>query len=853
MRSVLLSGELRGPCARVAFALIVGSWLVSSSAPGQIPFYRVNLGAVPKNGTEADNTFKNRADAVIQAAACGRELEFFKVADTRDPEGLQNGDPYPVLIAKARFLAQHLRGASCVADVPYGDRDGETAAHVPVWKEPFAGKRWEEPVGPVTRQFILGSINRVFTDRYGPDCGDAATDIVSPASPSEPRRIRFELKQKCLRRQVRTELMRREQTGRPGTNSLPCYGVGKAPKGDWDMAVYNLTRLYYVGRQDPLLFDDATYAKLQNNLLTISGWLELDSYPAGGCEYPQNTTGSAEERANEVDFYDEGFFEDLGDILDWLLPFLVIAAVIAAALIVPIVLGAGAAPLGAIAAAVAAAIATSVAVNQIRIEETENHLLMINSSKYLKNRMIIDDLKDPDQRQIFLDFNSELKDWLLDRFQKILEEDFIEYNSRPYQRLSLGAIKNIFDFSEDTQLEDAAGAVLDFAAAKMALASSQGRRIVPFRRKAGANSLSAAGQSMFEVGNLADHQIAAMMLWSGQTQHSENRLVSLGAGAEMVEEATSSYRPHPLILDIAIDKSTPYEQTIHHDGWEIYSSGNGWLLTAGGNSTFFANLASWLGIRFPAPGYFKMKNEDRGAGVPTTLMPLSASSRQHRYADFLRFEGIVKEWPKDNPDDPEEAPPMTYDGNLCVRQGFACGLRPTVPPPIESCLQASSVAGLNFLDSKACPPYKDASRFFVVLFRGFCHPSYEECGENGRWGFLEVIDVEDDRDFQAFKTETIQQNIGRFAFMQTAASAGGIARLTYLSRRGEFIHFIPGSEDLAIVEIGARPPPTVSGLADGDILQADGDGEVTIKRPNDPRRIELDLRDAENPKRVLPP
>ena len=834
---------------RVALALIVFCGFGSSSLPAEGPNYRVELGVIPKTGTEAANTIGDRAGAVIQATACGREHEFFFESDTRDENGIQNGNPYPVLIAKARFLAQSPRGlAACVADVPYGVRVGQPG--VPIWKEPFAGKTWEEPLDPATRQSVLDSINLVFTNRYGSVCDKSAIDILTPTDPEEPRWIRFKLTQPCLRSEIRTALLKREQTGRPGSGGLPCYFAGKAPDGDWDMAVYQLTRLYHVGRMDPTLFDKTTYDKLQNDLLTISGALDLESYPLGGCSYPENTTGSAQERADEVDFYDEGFFDDIGDLLDWLLPFLVIAVVIAAALIGLTLLGAGAIPLGAIAGAVATGVAISAAVNLVRIEETENHLLMINSSRYLKNRMIIDDLTDPDQRQKFSDFNEDLKEWMLDRFKKILQEDFVEYNSRPYQRLSLGAIKNIFDFSGDAQLRDAAGAVLDFAATKMALGSSRSRRIAPFRRLAGANSLSASGQSLFELGNKADHQIAAMMFWSGQTQHSENGMVSLGGAAEMVEEATSDYRPHALILDIAIDKSTPYEQTIRHDGWEIYSSGKGWLLTAGGQNTFFAQLSSWLGISFPTPFYWKLKNENRGVGVPTTLMPLTTSPRHDRYSDFLQFAGIVKEWEKDDPKDPI---PMTYDANLCVRRGFACGLRPSVPSPIESCLQPSSVAGLSFLDSKACAPYKDAPRFFLVLFRAFCHSSYEECGDNGRWGFLEVIDVDGSRDFQAFKNETIQENVSRFAFMQTAASAGGIAKLTYLSRRGEFIHFIPGREDLGIVEIGARPPPSVSGLADGDIIQADGDGEMTIKRPNDPRRIELDLRDEGNPKRVLPP
>jgi hypothetical protein len=66
--------------------------------------------------------------------------------------------------------------------------------------------------------------------------------------------------------------------------------------------------------------------------------------------------------------------------------------------------------------------------------------------------------------------------------QEVLKHDFVEYNARPYTRYNIEAILNLADFSEDEHVRTAAVMVLEYATAKFAVGSSQGRRLVPFRR-----------------------------------------------------------------------------------------------------------------------------------------------------------------------------------------------------------------------------------------------------------------------------------------------------------------------------------------------------------------------------------
>jgi hypothetical protein len=858
---------------RAGMLALLLALLGGPAAAAEITSDRIDLGPAPSTGAAAFGSIGIRAEAVVNHLACGREFEFFGKADDT------MGDVWPALIGKVQFLVTR-PGEPCTAQVPYGVRDGTDP--VKPFIEPFTNQRWAEPLDASTKTTILNGINQVFKSRvtnfgnaFGDDCGTAATDILPAPAPDKPALIEFRLTPGCLRAQVNSVLATRDRSGtNPGSDGLTCHVKGKAAKGDWDMKVYQLTRLVHLARGDRTLFAPSTLRKLEQ-LLTLSGALQGESYGLYQCGNPDNTTGSAQERADEADFYDDGFFSDVGDLLEWLAAFLAIVLIAVAAAIAVAAVSAGALPMGMLGAALAAAAAAAglaLPIVLIRIEETENHLLMINTSKYLMNQMIVDQLVDEDDKETFRSYNDGIREWLLSRLQRIVEDDFVEYNSRPYQGFSIGSILNIHDFAADDSLKTAAASVLDLAATKMALGSSMGRRIVPFRRLAGTNARFAYGenpaepkpQRLFDLGFESDHLIAVMLLWAGQVHHTGERMASLGAASEMAFAATSDYRPHELILAVAVEKGVQYEQWIHHAGWEHYSGSKGWLLTAGGTSTGFAQtaLVAPFSLPFTPPlgaelGF--LKDENRGAGVPTTLLPHSTAVRQDRYTDFLRFEGMVRLWKKDSPDDPQ---PISFEGNLCLDRGFACGIRLIVPPAVEPCLTrfADTPMNLFFIDSAACGPWADAARFFVVVYRQQCSLGYELC-KGGKWGFIEAVDTSPGQTLQDFASATVQRNAGRFSSWEAAGGGDGIDSLAYVSWGSGTILFDPDLHDsdsdatgILLIDGGQDPRGELENWdrASGDILNYSGDARVTIGRPNDPRRIEIDFNDVNDPKRVLP-
>src|SRR4029077_20728298 len=105
------------------------------------------------------------------------------------------------------------------------------------------------------------------------------------------------------------------------------------------------------------------------------------------------------------------------------------------------------------------------------------------SSRYLTNQLLLRELKDSGQYDSAFDNGANgMTDWLLSLLQDFLKSDFDEYNSRPYQGFSVMALENLYDFSEDVRVKEAAHLVLDYLSAKFAISSSGLRRSLPFRR-----------------------------------------------------------------------------------------------------------------------------------------------------------------------------------------------------------------------------------------------------------------------------------------------------------------------------------------------------------------------------------
>src|SRR5262249_35446520 len=135
------------------------------------------------------------------------------------------------------------------------------------------------------------------------------------------------------------------------------------------------------------LLDDDVRDRLRDELISVSGPpLSSESYSLLECGNQERSTGTPEDIAAEQgqDSWLEGALDDFWDGLKWFFKRLILVLAIAVA--AGAVAGA-LAVLGIPAALVAiGAGAAAIVVSLLRIPETENHLFMIETSRYLKNQ-----------------------------------------------------------------------------------------------------------------------------------------------------------------------------------------------------------------------------------------------------------------------------------------------------------------------------------------------------------------------------------------------------------------------------------------------------------------------------------
>ncbi len=459
----------------------------------------------------------------------------------------------------------------------------------------------------------------------------------------------------------------------------------------------------------------------------------------------------------------------------------------------------------------------------------------------------------------YQDYANEGKVWLLKRMQSILSNDFIEYNARPYQRYSIIALYNLWDFSPDPQLKTMAGMVLEYAELKFAIAGNQSRRSVPFRRR---QEVTDSVTSITDSAGGADFQVSQMLLLTGQLQQlmppplapgglvqnlnqGQTPLVQVSRDSvsEMIYLATSGYRPDPQIVELAVRKVNPYYQRLSHSGGvEIYSGARGYVISAGGIETAAAYSVTVDGVSLD-------QQVDHGAGVPTALL-LAAGTGNTDRLDFIRIEGLRLDHGSSGNTDFPDWHNVSYQHNTCVWKGFACGVNVVIPKRIVSDACTADVRpGANggewqFFDTtrwdlgtnSGCD--KTAPKVYVAVYQRPCPGGDQSCQVNQ--GFFEAVDNPVD-DFATFQTSVLTQNPKPFD--DASASSG-----TYHSNSGHAIGFDSeahqkGVSNWGIGSIDGAPEANLGKWppAEGDIINASGDGHIVITFPQTGNKIQYDF------------
>lgn len=207
-----------------------------------------------------------------------------------------------------------------------------------------------------------------------------------------------------------------------------------------------------------------------------------------------------------------------------------------------------------------------------RIKDSENHILMAQGSKYLKNRYRM--LHGNSDAQ----FNNELngmESGILAQLTELSEIGLFEFNSVPYLGYTLAALLNLEAFAS-SKVQSAARGVLDYLSFSYALGSYNFRYYPPFRRRYDRAKNSSLSK---------DYQTVFMKTWlSFHPSISDNDPIISGETHALIA-ACMPYRPSDEVVSLIFSKHPGYFVKLGHGSGgspEIYSAGPGYLLSAGG-------------------------------------------------------------------------------------------------------------------------------------------------------------------------------------------------------------------------------------------------------------------------------
>jgi hypothetical protein len=274
----------------------------------------------------------------------------------------------------------------------------------------------------------------------------------------------------------------------------------------------------------------------------------------------------------------------------------------------------------------------------VKIHDSENHILMIQTSKYLTNQLLRK--MHPDDLTLQNEKNG-LDEWFLGHLTNFLKNDFEELNSRPYQGHSITPIALLYSYAENLKVRTISQMVLDYLSSKLAVQSIGLRRYTPFRRRKEyrdpvvfTTADSAIFWYAFHAGN---HDITDISKREGKPVELEDYLY--------VYAAVDSYEIPPFIQDLFYEKNNIFQKFNAKDP-EIYFGSKSFLLTAGGRHR---NVF----------GFFT--GENNVWAVPTNIIPKSSGIGMN---DVFRLDG-PRNWNRRS--------------NLCVQPNFACGTNLYVP------------------------------------------------------------------------------------------------------------------------------------------------------------------------------
>lgn len=510
-------------------------------------------------------------------------------------------------------------------------------------------------------------------------------------------------------------------------------------------------------------------------------------------------------------------------------------------------------------------------VGSLRIGETENHILMILTARYLSNQLLYQ--RHPrieyDNRRNNPEGGLSCMDILLGLLGNILRDDFSEYNAKSYQHETRTALLNLCSFAYDHEVRLGARMVLDYVSAHMAVSSNDGRRLVPFRRRnTGKNSARTASGRM-TVGLLegqrgADPMTEHMAMHTSATRayrvsrepHRPFSWSIASDGGDAAHELLSDYTMPSPIHDLFVnDGHRRFYQVLNRRqlgdvavtgrnavNSEIFAGSPSYLITAGGATAPFA-IDPYIIIYLPSG-----QDQQRGVALPSSFMPTGESAGNNPNDPNKATEGFAADATNliQIGRFMQEGPGRNYG----VAPDFLCGPYLSLPRwCIDAIVPTQRLGKFDFVNKRG-PPGQPG--FYLAIL------------QDGDLAVVEAFDtwLHDHLSFDEFRFSVWARNreLGQNGLRELDV-------LTYTTENGNRIHFwvFPEHEDdevpqhmaeIVSIEWSGRDPtdrlPDASSyrFLKGTVLNSTGNGVVHLTNAFLGQTITLDMSDPHHPRRV---
>jgi hypothetical protein len=336
------------------------------------------------------------------------------------------------------------------------------------------------------------------------------------------------------------------------------------------------------------------------------------------------------------------------------------------------------------------------------IPESENHLILANSSLYLTNEILFDSTNN----QKYNNLTNGVHVWLLNYLKNIIKNGLYEYNSKPYTSWTIRGLQNLFSYSKNNEIKKTSKILLDQLFFKYAIQSKNGNLVVPFRRRE---------DHLVDEIRMNDEYATWLLAFTGYVPDSESNWENIKHDQMFIlTTLIQDYRPPMEFIQLSFEDKTIWSKCKHSNTEIVYKERNFTIFSGGHEDNLFYII--------PTPN---------DATIRETCLFFNYATK---ISQLIRFEaaGLF----------------LCTKNNTGVYKNFACGTNITIPTNFYFIKTTKlNLTTYNFLETNLC----------YIVIRSLDNP-VNLTGTLKNVACLEVVNKDEFNSFEDFYTKVIELN-----------------------------------------------------------------------------------------------